>query len=52
MFLLLFEGGFETVHSGIAVEEDRADDVGDGVLVGVNSTTACMASLETHFTPC
>ena len=34
--LLLFEGGTETVHTGIAVEEKRAGVVDDGVPVGVD----------------
>ena len=36
VILLLFEGGAETVHSVITVEEKRAGVVGDGVSVGVD----------------
>ena len=34
--LLLFEGGTETVHTGIAVEEGKAGVVGNDVPVGVD----------------
>ena len=36
VILLLFEGGPETVHTGMAVEEKRAGVVADGVPVGVD----------------
>ena len=35
VILLLLEGGVETVHTGIAVEEKRAGAAGDGVPVGI-----------------
>ena len=36
VILLLLEGDTETIHTGIAVEEERAGVVGDGVPVGVD----------------
>lgn len=59
MLLLVFVGGFEAVHSGVAVEKNLTEAVVDGVLVGANRRTggvsctmAGMAIVKTHLTPC
>ena len=39
--LLLLEGGTETVHTGIVLEEETAGVVGDGVPVGVDEDQGC-----------
>ena len=41
VILLLFEGGAETVHTDIAVEEERAGVVSDGVSVRVDEGRRC-----------